>query len=132
MPQSMKFVTFDSPYGGLPKSNKTGFTFLGWFNEINERVTEDSIISIPNNHTFHVHWLEFSPGQVEVVLNTGGMTQERVEKIVKQYIDAEFVIALIETNMDEIRVIAEFADAEVAQEFVRNVYDAHRLGEGGD
>ena len=69
---------------------------------------------------------------MEVVLNTGGMTQEGVEKIVKQYIDAEFAIALIETNIDEMRVIAEFVDAEVAQELVRNVYDAHRLGEGRD
>ena len=138
--QSTQVVTFDSPYGVLPMINKTGATFLGWFNEMNERVTADTIVKTPNNHTLYAHWLEEpSPDpdprsssthtnrtvvptkQVEVIFNQKGMTGEDVEEIIKKYTNATFVITVTETSTEEIRVVINFGDTEKAKEFVETV-----------
>ena len=118
--QSIKEVTFGSPYGELPTPNRTGYMFLGWLTERNESITEESIVKIPRNHTLHAYWVEIS-WYVEIVFDTKDMTQEEIERVVKKYTDAEFVIVEIESGADEMRVIVGFVDAEVAEEFVRNV-----------
>ena len=129
--QLTKIVTFDSAYGKLPTSNRTGYTFLGWFTEKNESITEESIVKTPGNHILYAHWLEITQSQVEIVFNTKDMGMEEVEEVIKKYTDdTDFKIAVIEAITDEIRVIIEFVDAERAKEFVRNVNAAPEHGEG--
>ena len=118
--QSTKEVTFGGAYGELPTPNRTGHVFFGWFNEKNESITEESIVKVPRNHTLCARWLEISRW-VEIVFDTKEMAQKEIEKVVKKYTDADFVIVEIESGAEEMRVIVGFVDAEVAEEFVRNV-----------
>ena len=46
-------VTFDGMYGDLLVPTRTGYTFLEWFTDKKERITEESIVKIPDNHTLH-------------------------------------------------------------------------------
>ena len=46
-------VTLDEMYGDLPVPTRIGNTFLWRFNEMKERITEESIVKIPDNHTLH-------------------------------------------------------------------------------
>ena len=124
-------VTFDGMYGDLPVPTRTGYTFLGWFNEKNESVTKESIVKIPRNHTLHTHWLEFSPRQVEIVFRTKDMTRKEIKESIKKYTDADFEIAMIKQGVDETRVIIEFVDINRAKEFVRVVSDELERGEEG-
>ena len=128
--QSTKAVTFGSAYGDLPTPNRTGHTFLGWFNEKNESITTESIVNIPDNHTLYAHWLEVTPIQVEIVFAKKDMGKEEIEEAIRKYTDADFKITVIESITDEMRVIVEFVDAEEANMFVRNVDDALDRGEG--
>ena len=118
--QSIKEVTFAGVYGELPTPNRTGYAFFGWFNEKNESITEESIVKVPRNHTLCARWLEISR-YVEIVFSTKDMTREEIENAVKKYTDTDFVIVEIESGAEEMRVIVGFFDAEVAEEFVRNV-----------
>ena len=129
--QSTKVVTFGSAYGELPTPNKTGHTFIGWFNEKNESVTEESIVKTPENHTLCAHWLEVRQNQVEIVFSTKDMSKDEIEEIIKKYTDSEFTITEIEDNRDETRVIVEFVDAEEAKKFFRDANAAIARGEGG-
>ena len=48
--------TFDQPYGELEFITKTGYTFIGWNLEQNgsgEFITEQTIVSTPNDHTLY-------------------------------------------------------------------------------
>lgn len=55
---SSKTVTFGELYGELPTPTKTGYTFLGWFTEINggDEVTSETKVNNPDNHTIYAHW----------------------------------------------------------------------------
>ena len=119
--QSTKIVTFWSAYGELPTPNKTGHTFLGWFNEKNESITEESIVNIPDNHTLCAHWLEVTQGQVEIVFNTKDMGKEEIEEAIRKYTEADFTITVIEGITDEVRVIVEFVDRKEAESFIEKV-----------
>ena len=128
--QSTKVVAFGSAYGGLPNATRTGYTFLGWFTEKNESITEESIVNTPDNHTIYAHWLEVRQNQVEIVFSTKDMTKNEIEEAIKKYTEADFTITVIENISDEIRVIVEFVDAEKANEFVRDANAALEKGEG--
>ena len=132
---STKAVTFGSAYGELPSPNRTGHTFLGWFTEKNESITEESIVKTPDNHTIYAHWLEITQGQVEIVFSTKDMGREEIEEAIRKYTNAEFKITVIESGEDEdedgMRVIVEFVDAEKAEKFIRDVNEAIYRGEGG-
>ena len=52
-----KMISFNSPYGELPTPTKEGFTFLGWFTENDEEVTNASIVNTPNDHTLFAKWI---------------------------------------------------------------------------
>ena len=122
--QSTKVVTFGSAYGELPTPTRDNHTFLGWFTEKNEAITERSIVNISENHTLFVYWLEFRESQVEIVFYAKDMPNEDVEKIIKEYTKDDFVITIIEFSRgdeDGMRVIAEFVDVESARNFVEIV-----------
>lgn len=55
---SSKQVLFDSPYGSLPTTTRTGFTPAGWYTSITggTKVETDTIVAIPSNHTLYARW----------------------------------------------------------------------------
>ena len=74
-------VTFDNKYGVLPEASKEGYKFIGWFDEKNEIVTNESTVKIPKNHTLVAQWtnknytITFNFGNgtaVENILEFGG------------------------------------------------------------
>ena len=124
-------VTFDGMYGDFPVPTRTGNTFLGWFNEMNESITKESIVKIPRNHTLHAYWLEFSRRQVEIVFGTKDISKEEIEESIKKYTDAVFEIAVNERGVDKTRVIIESVGINKAKEFVRVINDELDRGEEG-
>ena len=53
-------VTYDSAYGTLPTSTRTGYTFDGWWNGDNgtgTEITAATIVKTANNHTLYAKWL---------------------------------------------------------------------------
>ena len=57
--ESLK-VSPGSPYGKLPDAKRKGFQFVGWFfsKEDGIRVTEDTIVTISEDHTLYAHWTQ--------------------------------------------------------------------------
>ena len=51
-------VSPGSTYGKLPDAKRPGFQFVGWFfsTEDGVRVTEDTIVTISEDHTLYAHW----------------------------------------------------------------------------
>ena len=63
-------VTFDTAYGDLlTDPSRTGYTFAGWFTEENKRITSESIVETPNDHTLHAQW---SPNNYTVSFDVNG------------------------------------------------------------
>lgn len=55
-----KQVTYDSTYGALPTPTRTGYTFLGWYTEVNggTQITASTIVKTAEQHTLYAHWNE--------------------------------------------------------------------------
>lgn len=53
-------VTYEQEYGTLPTAKRTGYTFTGWYTELNEgqgtQITETSIHDTTGDRTFYAHW----------------------------------------------------------------------------
>ncbi len=56
--EDLKSVKFDSAYDKLPTPTRNGYTFEGWFTEQNggERITANTVVKTPENHTIYAHW----------------------------------------------------------------------------
>ena len=114
-------VAFNSTYGELPEPSRTGYDFSGWFTDMNESVSSDTIVSIPMDHVLHAEWKEITCN-VEIVFETKDLSDEKIIEIVKQYTDAKFTIIKVEDDeTGETKVIIKFTDVEKAEEFVRSV-----------
>lgn len=61
-------VTYDSTYGELPISTRTGYTFDGWFTELDGGTEVDSStkVQITANQTLYAHW---TPQQYTINFN---------------------------------------------------------------
>ena len=143
-----KIVTFGSSYGDLPKPIRENFIFVGWFNEMNESVTDETNVTISDSHTLSARWIEkpllklssftelsepmpinqtYAPTKhVEIIFNSKGITREEIEGIIRRYTDSRFVITAMGRGEDETRVIVKFVDVEAAQNFVRIVDNASK------
>lgn len=55
----LSYVIFNKPYGNLPTPTKDGYTFLGWYTEPDggEEVTEDTIMSLHDDHKLYARWI---------------------------------------------------------------------------
>lgn len=53
-------VSPGSTYGKLPDAKRKGFQFIGWFfsREDGIRVTEDTIVTVTEDHTLYAHWTQ--------------------------------------------------------------------------
>ena len=54
-----KEVTYNNEYGELPVAKKTGYTFIGWYNQISggTLVNSKTIVSKECDHTLYAHWI---------------------------------------------------------------------------
>jgi len=60
---STKTITYDAPYGSLATVSKTGYTFEGWFTDVNgggQQVTSGSIVQTLSNQTLYAKWTPLS------------------------------------------------------------------------
>ena len=49
-------VTYASKYGQLPTPIRIGYSFVGWFNSNDERITEDTIVTNSKAHEIYAKW----------------------------------------------------------------------------
>lgn len=61
--------TFDAPYGELPAPSRLGHTFLGWFDEEDDQVTDATILTTAAGHTLTARW---QANSYTVSLNVNG------------------------------------------------------------
>lgn len=54
--QASKTVTVGSTYGTLPEPSRWGYTFQGWYDSSNNKITASTTVSIASNHTLTAHW----------------------------------------------------------------------------
>ncbi|MGN1139325.1 MAG: InlB B-repeat-containing protein [Ruminococcus sp.] len=52
-------VTYNNTYGTLPTPTRVGYTFDGWYTGATggTRISENSKVTIPSNHTLYAHWM---------------------------------------------------------------------------
>ena len=57
-PKSSITVSPGNTYGKLPEASRTGYQFVGWFLSPDDgvRVTDDTIVTISEDHTLYAHW----------------------------------------------------------------------------
>ena len=79
--ESSKEVPFNCVYGSLPEPTRTGYKFVGWFTEKDggAKVTNETIVSIPNNHTLIALW---TANNYIVTFNPSGGSISQSTKIV--------------------------------------------------
>jgi uncharacterized repeat protein (TIGR02543 family) len=49
-------VLFDGSYGAIPKPERNGYTFIGWFTKAGLMINKDSKVSIAADHTLYAKW----------------------------------------------------------------------------
>lgn len=56
--EKSRIVTYDEPFGELPKATRAGFFFLGWYTAPTggERVREDTIVKYTSNDSIYAQW----------------------------------------------------------------------------
>jgi len=79
-----KIVEFDKAYGELAEApDIEGYLFLGWYTEREGKgihITEDTIVSIPNNHTLYAHW---QTPQIDLLLMFPGSGTKNFDSFAK-------------------------------------------------
>ncbi len=68
---SAKNITFNSTYGALPTSTRTGYTFAGWFTAASggNQITASTKLTTASNQTVYAHW---TANKYSVTLNSNG------------------------------------------------------------
>ena len=51
-----KSVIYDSTYGTLPTPTRTGYTFNGWYDSNENKISSNSTVNIASNHTLTAQW----------------------------------------------------------------------------
>ena len=66
-------VTYDTAYGTLATTTRTGYTFAGWFTAASggEQITAESIVKITAEQTLYAHW---TANEYAVTFNANGGT----------------------------------------------------------
>ena len=49
-------VRLGNAYGDLPNATRTGYTFVGWFDEWGNQITSSTVMTRASNHTLYAHW----------------------------------------------------------------------------
>lgn len=87
-----KTVTFGSTYGTIPTPVRTGYTFLGWYNEMSGgmKVTSSSKVTNAANHTLYAHW---QANTYSVQFNGNGATSGSMNSQTFTYDTAQYLTA---------------------------------------
>lgn len=74
---TQKNITMGENYGQLPIPTKKGYTFDGWFTstEDGEKITENTIVNTPRNHTLYARWT-FNIYDLDPVVNVNTQSTE--------------------------------------------------------
>lgn len=75
---SEKIVTYDSIYGELPTTNRTGYTFEGWYLN-NKLISDASIVDISSNSTLVAKW---TPNKYIISFEYSGGVDSTGEKVI--------------------------------------------------
>jgi uncharacterized repeat protein (TIGR02543 family) len=51
-----KTVEYGGLYGELPVATRKGYDFIGWYNDDEKLVRDNSTVNITSSHTLHAHW----------------------------------------------------------------------------
>ncbi len=62
-------VTYDEKYGELPTSTKPGYTFIGWYDEDDNKISEDTIVKITKNQILTA---KYDANKYEITFNSLG------------------------------------------------------------
>jgi uncharacterized repeat protein (TIGR02543 family) len=54
--EESKQFTYDSAYGPLPIPKRDGYKFIGWYNEADELITDESILTYAYDHVLYAMW----------------------------------------------------------------------------
>ena len=114
-------VTYDSVYGdSLPTPTREGYTFVGWFAEDDKKVTSETVVVIPSDHTVTAKWKQNPTSKVEIVFGSKDLNRDGVNDFVDKNTAVEFKIIKFEKddNKSEIRVIIQFNDPKDAEGFI--------------
>ena len=65
-------VTYGEQYGNLPTPTRDGYEFAGWFTAETggEKVTEDNIVNIAEDHTLYAKWIKITADVTSVSFGT--------------------------------------------------------------
>ena len=69
-----KVIILDKAYGELQEPAKEGYTFLGWYDELDEKVDSSTILDTKGNRTLYAKW-EKEIYQVNIIVNGSGKVQ---------------------------------------------------------
>ena len=71
-----KVVTYDLAYGMLATTDRTGYTFSGWFTDVSggTQVTEITIVSTASDHTLYAQWTSVNPVPTIITLSPSSAT----------------------------------------------------------
>lgn len=74
-------VTYDATYGELPIATRTGYTFEGWFTEVENgtQITADSTVNITSDQVLYARW---TANQYELTLEGSGGTVDPASIVV--------------------------------------------------
>lgn len=54
--EDSKQCTYDSAYGTLPTPTREGYKFIGWYNEEDELITDESVLVYTYDHVLYAKW----------------------------------------------------------------------------
>ncbi len=79
-----KTVTYDSTYGNLPTTERTGYTFNGWYtaNSGGTKIESTTQVKTASNHTLYAHW---TPITYTITLNNQSSTDAGTTTAYYQY-----------------------------------------------
>ena len=78
-----KEVVFGQTYGTLLTPARDGYTFDGWYTaaENGEKVTSETTVESPNDHSIFAHWIE-NKKEITITFNTQGGTVDTLSKTI--------------------------------------------------
>lgn len=86
---SNKKVARNAPYGELPTAEREGYTFFGWYTDLEngELITDETIVTALRTHTLYAHW---TPNEYTVSFDANGGTD--APEAQKKFHDMELVL----------------------------------------
>ena len=123
-----KYVTFDSEYGELAVTSRTGYNFLGWFTALEGgvEVTSETIVTNADDHILYARWA--ARDDILVTFNAGGGSTPNPESKFVTFDNAYGALAT--TSRSGYNFLGWYTEGGVAQvtpETIVAIADNHTL-----